>query len=213
MQNLLFVGILWSNRQDAVKSHEYLEKAENLYKEFKSSEKMPLTIYDLFGTKEEIEKGKGADILEKTHTLTLYYLAQIIGTMGDLHKSAMYCHTTLKRQLEYDDYEAIDWALNSATLSQYFFANNRYTESRHHLAASMYMMDKHEQQMYTPDMSDDQRAAIRETFHHRSADIMRCWAKYGLNLLLESKNRLLQDEENPKGLNYFFYISYTPLYR
>lgn len=136
-------------------------------------------------------------------------MAQIIGTMGDLHSSAIYCHTTLKRQLEYDDYEPIDWALNSATLSQYFFANNRYTESRHHLAASMYMMDKHEQQMFTPDMSEDQKGAIRETFHHRSADIMRCWAKYGLNLLLDSKNRLLEDDKKNGKVRHFLLFFFT----
>lgn len=189
------IGILWSNRQNAAKSKEYLIRSEELYTQFKSSKQTPLTLYDIFDNKIENDTGKGLDILEKTHTLTLYYMAQIIGTLGDLHKSAIYCHTTLKRQLQFDDYEPIDWALNAATLSQYFFTNNRNTESRHHLAAATYMMDKHEEQMYTPNMSDDERAAVREIFHHRSADIFRCWAKYGLNLLLESKNRLLNDDD------------------
>lgn len=188
------IGILWSNRQNAKESQKYLSQAEELYKQFKESGLVPLTIYDIFGTKDEIENGKGLDVLEKTHTLTLYYLAQIIGCLGDLHTSAVYCHTTLKRQLEFDDYEHIDWALNAATLSQYFFNQNRNTESRHHLAAAQYMLDKHELQMYQPDMNEEARAAVLETFHHRSADVMRCWAKYGLNLMLESKNRLLDDD-------------------
>lgn len=193
------IGILWSNRQNAEKSMKYLSESEDLYKEFKKSNQTPLTIYDIFGTKDEIENGKGLDVFEKTHTLTLYYLAQIIGTLGDLHKSAVYCHTTLKRQLEFNDYESIDWALNAATLSQYFFSNNRNTESRHHLAAALFMMDKHESEMYRPDMTEDERGAVLETFHHRSADVMRCWAKYGLNLLIESKNRLLEDTDENDG--------------
>jgi hypothetical protein len=32
----------------------------------------------------------------------------------------------------------------------------------------------------------------KETFRHRSADVARCWAKYGLNLLAFSQARLLR---------------------
>lgn len=188
------IGILWANRHNAAESHKHLLEAQSLYDEFKASGERPLTIYDIFGTRDEIETGKGADVLEKMHTLTLYYLAQVVGTLGDMHSSAAYCHTTLKRQLEFNDYEPIDWALNAATLSQYFFNHNRNTESRHHLAAAQHMLDRHERQMYTPEMSADARAAVLETFHHRSSDVMRCWAKYGLHLLVESKNRLMEEQ-------------------
>lgn len=197
------IGILWSIRQDATKSNEYLAKSESVYAEFKELCQSPMTIYDIFGTRDEVEIGKGANVLEKTHTLTLYYLAQIIGTLGDLDKSADYCHVTLRRQLEYDDYETIDWSLNAATLSQYYFKENRNTESRHHLAAASYMMEKYENEMYSPSMTEDERAAILETFRHRLADIDRCWAKYGLNLLCESKSRLMADQDESQYLNAF----------
>lgn len=111
------IGVLWSNRNDAPKSKEYLEQADQLFRDFKASTKIPFTIYDIFGSKDEIEQGKGMEQMEQTHTLTLYYLAQILGTLGDLHKSAALCHRTLQRQLEFNDYEHIDWALNAATLS------------------------------------------------------------------------------------------------
>lgn len=192
------IGILWSIRQDAKQSNEYLKKSEAIYTEFKEMNKSPLTIYDIFGTKDEVEMGKGANVLEKTHTLTLYYLAQIIGTLGDLDKSADYCYKTLRRQLDFDDYEPIDWSLNAATLSQYLFKQNRNTESRHHLAAATYMLEKYETEMYTPTMTDDERAAVLETFRHRFADVNRCWAKYGLNLLCESKSRLMADQDESK---------------
>lgn len=189
------IGILWANRQNAAESQRHLLEANQLYDEFKATGERPLTIYDILGARDEIDTGRGADVLEKMHTLTLYYLAQVSGTLGDMHGSAVYCHTTLKRQLEFDDYEPIDWALNAATLSQYFFNYNRHTESRHHLAAAQYMLDQHEQRMYTPRMNAEERAAVLETFHYRSADVMRCWAKYGLNLLQESKNRLMEERE------------------
>jgi hypothetical protein len=33
----------------------------------------------------------------------------------------------------------------------------------------------------------------RERFKHRSADVARCWAKYGLLLLSNSKERLMSE--------------------
>lgn len=81
------IGVLWSNRNDAPKSREYLEQSETLYNDFKASAQVPFTIYDIFGSKDEIEEGKGLAMMEQTHTLTLYYLAQILGVLGDLHKS------------------------------------------------------------------------------------------------------------------------------
>lgn len=187
------MGILWSIRQDATKSRVFLDIAEQTYIDFKERGASPMTIYDNFGTRDEIETGKGMEILEKTHTMTLFYMAQILGQMGDLHKSAIYCHTTLKRQLESNDYDPIEWALNAATLSQYFFSNDRNTESRHHLAAASYILGKYETEMYRDNMTEDEKASVLEKFNHRSADVMRCWGKYGLNILLESKNRLMQD--------------------
>lgn len=81
------IAVLWSNRNDAPKSREYLEQSEKLYNDFKASKQVPFTIYDIFGSKDEIEEGKGLAMLEQTHTLTLYYLAQIMGILGDSHKS------------------------------------------------------------------------------------------------------------------------------
>ena len=42
----------------------------------------------------------------------------------------------------------------------------------------------------------------RERFRHRSADIARCWAKYGLLLLSTSMERLMSevDENEPESL-------------
>lgn len=210
------IGILWSNRGDMKKAKECLVLAESVYNVFKASDKAPLTIYDIFGTIEEIEVGKGAAKLEKINTLTLFYLAQVFGNEGDLHKSAVYCHTTLRKQLELKEYDSIDWALNAATLSQYFCTNNRYKEvrtqvvledngkwrsmdlfsfqARHHLAAATHILNVFQKVMIEPEMSEDEKKAIAEVFKHRSADVSRCWAKYGLNLLSDSRERLLMDD-------------------
>lgn len=120
-------GILCMNRGDTQKSKEYLIKADNIYNLFNETKLVPLTIHDLFNHRDE-EVMNGGKILEKLNTLTLFYLAQVFGSLGNLEKSAVYCHTTLKKQLLQNDFEPVDWALNAATLSQFFCTNNRFTE-------------------------------------------------------------------------------------
>jgi KIF-binding protein len=79
---------------------------------------------DLFAATDKQDDGDNK--LEKTHTLTLYYMAQVYGTLGQTLKSALYCHNTLQRQLESKEFDSIDWALNAATLSQFFATHNGF---------------------------------------------------------------------------------------
>ncbi|KAM7352485.1 KIF-binding protein [Cochliomyia hominivorax] len=190
------LGIVYANRAEYKKSHEYLVDSEKAYKDFKVTEKSALVITDVFGTEEEIEEGKGPEELESLYTLCTFYLAQVYGNLGELEKSAQYCHLTLRRQVEAKSYEPIDFALNSATLSQYFLGQNMFKQARHHLAAATLVMAEHEEKMLTPpDLTDEQKQEIQETFKHRYADVARCWAKYGLHLLSASKNRLFNDDD------------------
>lgn len=141
------------------------------------------------------------ETLEGVHTLTLYYLAQVYRFLQDHHKFAMYCHMTLRGQLGRNniikDLDYIDWALNAATLSQYFMENDGLSQARHHLAAASYILEKHEQILKEKTKDNEESEALMaewETFRHRSADIARCWAKYGILLMSLSKQRLLEDE-------------------
>lgn len=200
------LGIVWANRQSPEESRKYLQEAEELYNEYKKLNLPPMTLMDIFGTRDEIEKGKGSKEFEKLYTLTIYYMAQILGQIGEMELSAKYCHTTLRRQLETNDYEPIDWALNAATLSQYFLEPKRFTEGRHHLAAATYIMSEYETKMITPDMPEEIQLATRENFNYRYASVARCWSKYGLALLSASKDRLMEDDnkdddENDEKLN------------
>ncbi|XP_032456540.1 KIF-binding protein [Nasonia vitripennis] len=197
------LGILWSKRDQAAKAKEYLEKAEKVYKDYKNSKdsSAPVSMSSLFGLGDPSEPPP-AEILEKLHTLTLYYLAQIYGSLDDLIKSAVYCHMTLKRQLEMNDFDSIDWALNAATLSQFFMEKGGYTQARHHLASATYILRKYEdtlKEMSSKTPEDDSEREILdskwETFKHRSADIARCWAKYGILMMMASKERLIESTE------------------
>ncbi|XP_018331742.1 protein KBP homolog [Agrilus planipennis] len=186
-------GILWSQR-DPKKSKLYLEKAISLYNNFKQKALTPYDIDDLF--KLNVESSEtGVQSLEKVYTLTLYYVAQIYGSLNDALKSAIYCHITLKRQLESGNYDSIDWALNAATLSQFFMERNGFKEARHHLASSSVILDEYEKQLNILQEQSEEFEAKMENFRNRSADVSRCWAKYGLLLLSVSRERLLDSSD------------------
>lgn len=189
------LGILWSKLQDNDKSKYFLLEAEKAAKAFEETSKKPLTIFDILGTSDEIEKGKGEESLEKICTLTFFYLAQVFGSLGDMEESGNYCHLTLKRQLELNDYDQIEWALNAATLSQYYFGKNMLKQSRHLLAAASYMLADYAEQLEKKDLTQDQRSAALETLKHRSADVDLCFAKYCIYILTTSIERLMQEEE------------------
>lgn len=194
------LGILWSTRQNTNESMRFLVKSEELYKQFQdqSEKKEALTIYDVFGT--EVEVGKGMLSLEKIHTLTLYYLAQLYSE-SDVHLSAKYFHHTLSRQLNFKDYESVDWSLNSATLAQYYLSKNCFKQSRHLLAAASFMLDKHSQELEDQSsiQNEEQRAANLENLKHRSADVSWCWAKYFIRILTTSQERLLVEQGEGDG--------------
>lgn len=189
------LGILWSKLLDNSKSKHYLLRAEQVVKDFKDTNQKPLTIFDVFGTSDEIEKGKGDESLEKTCTLTFFYLAQVYGTDGDLETSGKYCHLTLSRQLEINDYDPVDWSLNAATLSQYYFGKNMLKQSRHLLAAANYMLGNYSDELEKKELNDEQRAAAVENLKHRTADVDLCYAKYCIYILTTSIDRLMQEKE------------------
>lgn len=76
------LGVLYSMLEQPLKSKEYLEEAERLYKDFTELEEpqQAFRVEDLF--KADISdltspRTKAESDLEKSHTLTLYYLAQV----------------------------------------------------------------------------------------------------------------------------------------
>ena len=106
------------------------------------------------------------------------------------------CHLTLNRQLELKDYDPVEWALNSATLSQYYFGKNMLKQSRHLLAASSYMLANFSADLEACELTDDQRGAAVENLKHRTADVDLCFAKYCMYIIKTSIERLLQEDES-----------------
>ncbi|XP_075225325.1 KIF-binding protein [Lycorma delicatula] len=198
LSSLNQLGILWSNRGENEKSHGFLIQAEQLYNEYHEQvDEIPNEICNLFSMNEKPKlQTKAEKSIEKIHTLTLYYLAQIYGALGNPIKSSVYCHNTLKRQLEGKDSDPVEWALNSATLAQFFMEKSAFRLARHHLAAACYVLEQHETSLLASnDYNEEERAAMMERVNHRFADVARCWAKYGVVLLSASKDRLMSSDD------------------
>ena len=133
----------WScQNENFNKAQEWLEKSEEYY--YRYNEEIKDKALDC----EQIFTGESSKIpengFERCHTQTLFYLAQVYSKKGNLAKSAKCCHKTLNRQLESGEETPVEWALNAATLSQYLIEQNAFKEARHHLAASLIVLEKYD---------------------------------------------------------------------
>ncbi|XP_016403101.1 KIF1-binding protein homolog [Sinocyclocheilus rhinocerous] len=81
----------------------------------------PLDLQDYFVLEgEELSQQEKIRRFEMAYTHTLYYLAQVYKNLQQYERSGQYCHSTLQRQLEYKQFVPLEWAINAATLSQYY---------------------------------------------------------------------------------------------
>lgn len=81
--------------------------------------------------------------LERLHTQTLFYLAQVHGHNGDGERSAVFCHATLRRQLEghTTEHEPHEWCKNALQLATYYINHDSMAVAEHCLAAAGCVMD------------------------------------------------------------------------
>ncbi|XP_032651116.1 KIF-binding protein [Chelonoidis abingdonii] len=185
------LGILWSERGEIKTAQTYLESAEALYSQYmKENGNPPLDPNEHFMAEEEkLTDQERSKRFEKAYTHTLYYLAQVYQHLEMIEKAAQYCHTTLKRQLEYSGYYPVEWALNAATLSQYYLTKECFMESRHCLAAANVIFSQAGQ---VPSSEDNETEQDQQDLRQRKAEIARCWIKYCLTLL-QSARKSLED--------------------
>ncbi|XP_054153544.1 KIF-binding protein-like [Oppia nitens] len=216
------LGFIWCSRSDYTEAIGYLQEAKQAYDWWsKTSDDhlrlgLLLDFADLFTSKplhesnvsrrlaaanETNNSNKGLKNLESGHTLTLYLMAQTYEKLGDNSQSAVYCHSTLKRQYrslqessessssspQIDEplmYDRIDWALNAATLSQYFASNDDFNASRHHICCALKVINSLALLSPADIESDKYRKAM--------ADINRIVVKYSI-MLLESSGTAIRD--------------------
>ncbi|KAM8924857.1 KIF-binding protein [Pelodytes ibericus] len=187
------LGILWADRGEIIVAQTYLECAESLYYQYmKEIGKPPVDPDEHFSLEEnKLTEQERSKRFERVYTHTLYYLAQVYKHLKQDEKAAQYCHTTLQRQLEYDSYRPVEWAINAATLSQYYLAKQCYMEARHCLAAANVILSKAEH-IPSPKAAKEGETEQDRLDHlaQKKAEIARCWVKYCLNLLQDARKKL-----------------------
>ncbi|XP_053307035.1 KIF-binding protein [Spea bombifrons] len=187
------LGILWADRGEIIVAQAYLESAESLYYQYmKEIGKPPMEPDEHFSPEEKkITEQERSKRFERVYTHTLYYLAQVYKHLKQDEKAAQYCHTTLQRQLEYDGYNPMEWAINAATLSQYYLGKQCFMESRHCLAAANVIFSKAEHVPSPESAKENETEQERlDLVRQKKAEIARCWVKYCLNLLQDARKKL-----------------------
>ncbi|XP_060848555.1 KIF-binding protein [Rhopalosiphum padi] len=127
--------------------------------------------------------------LISSRLFTLFYIIEVYKNRGNITDALMCTHLTLKLQLENNLFlqSPLDWALSSALIANLLCQQNAYQQARHHLAAASTFMEKIIPKQYI-------NLYNSETYKQYSADISRCWARYGLRLLKKSKTRLVKQK-------------------
>ncbi|XP_065152909.1 KIF-binding protein [Paramisgurnus dabryanus] len=189
------LGILWAGRDEIEKAQGFLEIAESMYLLYmKEDGQAPMDLQDFFVPEgEELSQQERTRRFEMAYTHTLYYLAQVYKNLQQYERAGQYCHSTLQRQLEYNQFVPLEWAINAATLSQYYITKTRYMEARHCLAASSVIATlAGEIPSEAAAKESEAENEKREELLQKRAEIARCWIKYCLNLLQDAK-KLLED--------------------
>ena len=191
------IGIIWSNRSDHNKSLSYFKEAETLFEQYKATTGVaPVFHKDILLTEETsvAKTSQEREVeFENQHTLTLYYIAQSLNNLGERENSGKYCHITLQRQMETRQYEPMDWAINCATLSQFYITKDMYNFARYCLACALMIGEEALEKFNPEDYDESEVKRAEEKVMKMEADIARCWAKYCLNLLISSHQKRLND--------------------
>uniref|UniRef100_A0A1A8Q8G1 KIF-binding protein n=1 Tax=Nothobranchius rachovii TaxID=451742 RepID=A0A1A8Q8G1_9TELE len=189
------LGILWAGRDETEMAQEYLEKAESIYQRYMKEDGTPPTDMTEYFSAEEnlLTHQERIKRFELAYTHTMYYLAQVYRNLGQKERAATYCHCTLQRQLQLNQFNPMEWALNAAALSQYYIPKGRYMEGRHCLAAATVVSGlAGEVPSEAVAQESEAESERREQLRQKRAEMARCWIKYCLNLLQDAK-KLLED--------------------
>jgi tetratricopeptide (TPR) repeat protein len=200
------LGILYTGRDNNEKALRALEDSVSLYVEYKCNfDNPPCGVDESFEevncTDSELIRKRNV-AFEDAHTHTLFYLAQVHRRLGNNEKSAQYCQSTLKRQLEVQRYQHCEWAMNAASLSQYYMVQNRFRLARHCLASAQYILEElraKPEKLTIPaslELGEDE-AKDTDNFLRSWADLYRCWIKYGIALLEYSYQQKLRVDARP----------------
>ncbi|MCQ2817587.1 MAG: hypothetical protein MJ252_10015 [archaeon] len=156
------LGIIYYNKGEIKKGLQHLGKAEQMYKVFNDLNsynytnnfakfmKTSCTLTDESGASVSnndieffnfyIDGGLNKKIFEHNYTLTIFYYAQAFTKLGFRKKAIKYCSLTLKRQIEFNEYELKDALVNCINLSDFYMENQHYAQAEYILISAMSLL-------------------------------------------------------------------------
>eukprot|EP00873_Tetraselmis_striata_P020987 jgi/Tetstr1/441251/TSEL_029502.t1 len=137
LEALNALGALACNRDSYDQAQGHLEVAQKLLAEAGGESAGQPVVPDYLG------QAHGEDALQRQHTLTFFYLAQVYGHQGDKPKSAEFCGITLCRQLTSGGYDKDDWLQNCTQLAGFYLGEGCVRCCHYMLSAAMALL-KHE---------------------------------------------------------------------
>ena len=181
------IAVVWSEREEPQTAHTYLMNAKKVYKE--SVDKNCGHVWDqwevLKPESERLAKSVRIDNIEDLYTHTLFFLAQTTKSLDKSDESAEYCGMCLERQLKSGKYDAREWSLHSACLSQYYLSIDDYVTAHHCLRAASVMLAQ--ESINSSEADETTKTKISEA----EADLARCWIKYCVAFLEHSSKKLI----------------------
>ncbi|RXG72899.1 Protein KBP-like protein [Armadillidium vulgare] len=198
---LLHIGIISLETEELSVGQEHLQKVVDFTSGFEMSPRcicLAVLCYNNLAVLFAHLDKQGFEVLESLHTLTLYYLAQVMGKLGDHIASAKLCLTTLHRQLSSGEYHTSSWAVNAATLAKFYQDNNKFGVARRLLAAAWTLLDDYHAENSVEDSKSSEHLGedSNEKLLEAKAEVNRRFGMYCVSLMQESYNVL--SEENPK---------------
>lgn len=190
------IGLIKTYFEEYEESMNCLKLAERVYNDFTSSETRDLLrrskefishlshLFKLDHCNCDDDLSDLTKSVESLYTSTVYFIAQIHEKTHSPDEAAKYCVLTLQRQYSsLESFDTIDWAINAATLAQYYFLTlKNFTTARHMIAASMLLMSN----LKAYDDSDHYAKSV--------TDIERIVVKYCLCLLEKGTNSVTPSE-------------------
>ena len=207
------LGIIYYNRGEIKRGLQHFAKAEQVYKVFLSLTDYNFTndfsyfmdkcssLYNNDNTNNTnnndernilfsfiVDGGINKKNFEHNYTLTVFYYAQAFTKLGFRKKAIHFCSLTLKRQIEYNEYDLKDAVNNCMNLSDFYMESQNFAQTEYILLCAMSLLPK------DPEAKKKLRAAVQAQLGKYYLERLK------LALLLKRKNVKIDDEENLKKL-------------
>ena len=156
------LGIIYYNKGEIKKGLQHFAKAEQIYKVF-----LNVSNYNYINNFPEfmnkcsslnsgdnnnedknilfsftIDGGINQKNFEHNYTLTVFYYAQAFTKLGFRKKAIHYCSLTLKRQIEYNEYDLKDAVNNCINISDFYLENQNFAQTEYILFCALNLLPK-----------------------------------------------------------------------